>query len=166
MTKTIPAALALLVLGACHGQPAAPEATETAQATQAAVQVSDARLVLPAVPGHPAAAYFTIANLSGQPATITAIAIDGAGKAEMHVTEGGAMQPLPRLDLGAGQTSQFGPGGKHVMVFDLAPKLVAGGSTTITFTLADGRKTTAQAAIQGAGAAPAMDHMTMDHMKM
>jgi len=129
--------------------------------------VSGGRLVLPAVPGHPAAAYFTIANQSTTPATITAIAIDGAGKAEMHVTKGGAMEPLAKLELAAGETALFSPGGRHVMVFDLAPKLVSGGTTDISFTFADGRKLSAQVQIEGAGGSAAMDHMEhMDHSKM
>jgi len=158
----LPAAIALLALSACHHQPAATP--ETAQA-QAGVAVTDARLVLPAVPGRPGAAYFTIANHSAQPATLTGIALDGAGQAEMHVTQGGAMEPLAQLALGSGETAQFAPGGRHVMVFDLAPKLVAGGTTGITFTFADGHTLTGRVRIEAAGG----DHegmAPMDHMKM
>ena len=166
MKPILPAAIALLALSACHSQPAAaPETTQS----QAGVVVTDGRLVLPAVPGRPAAAYFTIANHSTQPATITGIALDGAGQAEMHVTQGGAMEPLPQLALGAGETAQFAPGGRHVMVFDLAPKLVAGGTTGITITFADGHTLTGRVRIEAAGGADAMDHAgmaPMDHMKM
>ena len=169
MKPILPAIIALLALSACHSKPAAaPDTTQS----QASVQVSNARLVLPAVPGRPAAAYFTIANHSAQPATVTGIALDGAGQAEMHVTKGGAMEPLAQLPLGAGETAQFAPGGRHVMVFDLAPKLVAGGTTGITFTFADGRKLSAQMQIEAPGGIGPMDHMgpsgmgNMDHMKM
>ena len=165
MKPILPAALALLALGACHSQPAAaPEATQSAQA---GVLVSGGRLVLPAVPGHPAAAYFTIANQSGKATSITGIAIDGAGKAEMHITKGGAMEPLAKLDLAAGETALFSPGGRHVMVFDLAPKLAAGGNTSITFTFADGSTLNAQVQIESAGGATGMAPMDhMDHSKM
>jgi copper(I)-binding protein len=170
--QILPAALALLALGACHSQPApAPENSQAAQSPigQGDVTVSAARLVLPAVPGNPAAAYFTLANPTGKPATLTGIAIDGAGKAEMHVTKGGAMEALPQLALATGQTTQFAPGGQHVMVFDLAPKLTAGAKTTITLTFADGHQVSAQAQIEGPGGSAAMDHTgmePMDHMKM
>lgn len=128
--------------------------------------VQDGRLVLPAVKGHPAAAYFTLANQSGSAATLTGVSVAGAGKAEMHITQDGIMEAVPRLDIGAGQSVTFGPGGKHVMVFDVSPQLQAGGKTDITLIFANGHKLTAKAQIENPGMMPAMDHANMDHSKM
>ena len=143
---------ALLALSACHPRGDAHHAGPGA-GENGVITVSDARLVLPAVPGNPAAAYFTIANGTSTAAVINAAAVKGAANAEMHETAGNAMNPLDSVTVPAGGRVVFAPGGKHVMVFGLAPILVASGSTTLTLTLANGAKLSAPAKVQAAGAA-------------
>jgi len=163
------AALALLALGGCHRNTAGE--APAAPLTQAGVLVTGGRLVLPAVPGRPAAAYFTLSNQSSAPASITQVTVEHAGKAEMHTTTKTSMDALPRLDVPAGESVLFAPGGKHVMVFDLAPSVVAGSAVEVTFTSAAGKRITGQLQVEAAGggmgspamAMPGMDH---DHMKM
>jgi copper(I)-binding protein len=162
ITKLAPVMVALLALGACHKAP--QNDTPTASANMPGIMVSGGRLVLPAVTGRPGAAYFTLANQSGAQATVTSITISGAGKAEMHTTTPSGMEPLPQLTLPAGATVPFAPGAKHVMVFDIAPSVTAGGHVDVTFTLADGKAITGQLAVEPAGGAP--DMAGMDHMKM
>lgn len=158
---------------------ATPENAPGTTLTNAVVQ-------LPAVPGHPGVAYFTLSQGSGPARSLVAVHVDGAGKAEMHentMKDGMmSMTPLASLPLAAGQSVEFKPGGNHVMLFDLAPTLKAGSVTEVTITLDNGDKASAKAKVLGAGEPVAgggegmgdmdmkgmdkdmdMDHM--DHMK-
>jgi copper(I)-binding protein len=144
-----------LALAACQQQPAGSEAEPDAKP---GLSVSDGVLVLPAVKGNPGAALFSITNGSGQPTTLAAVHIDGAGKTEMHETKGGKMEPLNWVQLNAGETVRFERGGKHVMVFDVTEKLAAGGSTEMTLTFSGGDKLSTPVAIEAAGGGDAMDH--------
>ena len=69
----------------------------------------------------------------------------------MHETSGDTMQPLPSLAINGGASAIFAPGGKHVMVFSLAPRLAPGTSTQITLTFTDGSKLSAPLKIESAG---------------
>lgn len=101
-------------------------------------KTAPARLVLPAVAGNPAAAYFTIENDGAAPATLKKVVISGADKAEMHETTGTAMQELKSVSIPARGSVVFAPGGKHAMVFGLMPMIKAGTSTGVTLTFDDG----------------------------
>lgn len=129
--------LAVTALGACKQEtPAAPTVTTE---TEPGVTLSDGQLRLPAVKGNPGAAYFTVANTAASGTiSISAIAIAGAAKAEMHETKDGAMRMVDRVDVEAGSTVKFAPGGLHVMAFDLDHTLTAGGASILTATFADG----------------------------
>lgn len=122
--------------------------------------VSDGRLVLPAVSGNPAAGYFSLTNGSSSTATLAAVAIDGADKAEMHETMGGTMAPLDKLEIKAGESVTFAPGGKHVMAFGLKPDLRPGTKVEMTLTFGDGDKLSTPLTLEAPGAAGAM---SMDH---
>ena len=132
---------AALLVSACHQQPAAPT-------------LENAWVRLPAVPGNPGAAYFTLKGGS-QPDTLTGIASPATTRAELHETmqhgHMAAMQPLREVALGAGKTVDFAPGGRHVMLFGLAPALKPGARISLMLTLASGRKLEAQAQLVGAG---------------
>jgi copper(I)-binding protein len=105
------------------------------------VEVDHAWVRLPPVAGHPAAAYF---DVEGGPSTATLVAISTpqAAKAQMHesrtVNGMATMVPLARVDVPAGHTIKFEPGGKHVMLFDLAPSVKPGGTITLHVRFADG----------------------------
>ncbi len=142
----------LLALAACHK---APEASPDAKP---GLSVSAGTLVLPAVSGNPGAAYFALNNGSGKVVTLAAVSVDEAGKAEMHETSGVAMTPLVALEVKAGETVSFDHGGKHVMLFDLSPKLAAGGTAEMTLTFADGDKLSAPLKIEAAGAMDMGEH--------
>jgi len=146
---------ALVALSACN-QPGKTEnpaetATSTAPDAKPGAQLSEGRLVLPAVKGNPGAAYFTLANSGEKAVTIAAIAVDGAAKAEMHQTTGGQMAPVDKAEVAPGAALKFAPGGYHVMLFELDPKLAAGGTAEITVTFADGDKLSAPLTIEAAG---------------
>jgi len=170
--------LATALLSACSSEKAPEAARETAGAPAAEVDakpgiaVSEARLVLPAVPGRPAAVYFTLANKGDKPATLAGVHVEGAAKAEMHQTTGGQMAPVDKVDLAPGTEVKFAPGGMHVMAFELADTLKAGGKAEMTLTFADGDKASVPLSVEPAGGGAA-DHAmegemdgSMDHGDM
>jgi copper(I)-binding protein len=122
------------------------------------ISADEARLVLPVVAGRPGVAYFTVRNETDAPVTMAGVHIDGIGKAEMHRTKGGKMSPVGKLEIAAGETGTFAPGGLHVMAFDIADKLKAGAETEMTLTFADGDKISLPIRIEAMGAMPAMKH--------
>jgi copper(I)-binding protein len=113
--------------------------------------VGDAWVRLPAVPGRPAAAYFT---LHGGPTDTTLIAVttDVAIRSEMHESMARGMVPLPSVPVPATQDVAFQPGGRHVMLFNVNPGIKPGGRwIRLTFTFADGRRIQQNAVAVGAG---------------
>jgi copper(I)-binding protein len=143
-------ALAMLSLAACGKEkqaqaPAGPEA-------KPGFVVSEGRLVLPAVSGNPGAAYFNLENASGKLAVFAGVAVDGAGKAEIHQTAGTSMMKVDRIEVAPATTLKFEPGNLHVMLFDLAPRVKAGSSAEVTVTFEDGDKVSAPLKVEAAGA--------------
>lgn len=176
MRKLVLAGLSVLALSLSGcGQPAeeaspTPAATiDSAPQNAPGVNVMDAVVRLPAAPGRPGVAYFTVSQGSGAPRSIAAAYVEGAGRAEMHetVAEGGVskMQPVKAVQIESGKSVQFKAGGLHVMLFDVADTLKAGGTTEITLTLDNGDKVSAPAKIEaiGGGMSGEMDHGSMDH---
>ena len=128
--------------------------------------VTGGRLVLPAVPGNPGAAYFTLVNQGHAAAILKSVAVDGAGQAEMHETAGDSMQPLPALSIRAGGSVILAPGGKHVMVFALTPRLAPGSSTHAILVFSDGSKLSTPLSIEAAGGMAPGGMGDMSGMKM
>ncbi|MDR7103263.1 copper chaperone PCu(A)C [Croceicoccus sp. BE223] len=189
---TVLAALCLpLGLAACGAQepasqPADGPATEAVDVSVAAdapagVSLSDAEVRMPAVAGRPGVAYFRIA--SETPRRIVGISVLGAGRAEIHETgfEGGrmTMAKVDSVNLQPGEPVVFQSGGYHVMLFDMASTLAAGGTADLTITFDNGETASIAArvvgpggmAAQGAGpvldlSQPAGDMEGMDHSTM
>ena len=141
---------ATVMLGGCKAadQPAA--AASSAAAGIPGVTVAGARLVLPAVPGNPGAAYFALDNESKSTVAIVSVAIAGAGKTEMHTPD---MKTVDRAEAEPRTTLTFAPGKLHAMVFDVSAELQAGTQTELTVTFSDGDKVSVPAQVQGAGEA-------------
>jgi copper(I)-binding protein len=145
-----------LALASCGEKPAGQPATaEPALTSVAGIVLSDARLQLPVVQGRPGVAYFTIGQTSGAARTVAAVSVEMVGKTEMHQTMTGgsmsSMKPLKTVALGPGTTVKFEPGGNHVMLFDLDPKLRFQDSVKLTVELDDGSKAEAKASVTTAG---------------
>ncbi len=160
----------MLAIAACQQEKQAP--AETGPGAKPGLEASDGTLLLPAVKGNPGAAYFTLVNNGDKPAVLAAIAIDGAGKVEMHETMGGTMAPVASLEVKPGETVKFERGRRHVMAFDLAPTIAAGSSVEMTLTFADGDKLSTPLKVETMGGGGGemnqgdMDHGEMDHGEM
>ncbi|PAX09396.1 hypothetical protein CKY28_01175 [Sphingomonas lenta] len=111
------------------------------------LDVEDAWVRLPAVPGRPAAAYFTVQG-GPEPRTLIRVTADLAVRAEMHETMSGmgsggghmSMRPITAVPIPAGQEVAFEPGGRHVMLFDLDRRAKPGATTLLTLTFDDGQR--------------------------
>lgn len=163
-------ALALTGCGQNADSPTAA-ASESANATPEnapGITLADAMIRLPAVPGSPGAADFTVAQGSGPARKIAGVYVEGAERAEMHetVTANGisSMRPVKDVALEAGKTTAFKPGGLHVMLFNLDDALKAGGTTEITITLDNGDKVSVPARIETIGGGSATDGHDMSGM--
>ena len=153
--KITAAAIAVLALGACQEPKQSQQEPSAAQGqagpeARPGIALAGGRLVLPVIAGNPGAAYFQIDNSAGANVAIAAIAINGAEKAEIHQTTGDKMIDVDSVDIAPSTSIKFEPGQLHVMVFNLAPQLKAGGTTEMTVTFADGDKVSAPLKIEAA----------------
>ena len=140
-------ALALAGCGSNQPQPSPSQAAEAAPEAPPGITLRDARIQLPLVSGRPGAAYFTLSQANGAPRKIVGVAVEMAGRAEMHETKGGTMAPVTEVEIGPGKTVKFAPGGNHVMLFDLDPKLRFSKGAELTVTFDGGDKASAPAPV-------------------
>jgi len=161
--KAIGAALGavLLTLAGCGEKPAEPiqpQAVEVAPVNPPGITVTDATVRLPVIAGRPGVAYLTVSQANGAPRSITGIEVASAGRAEMHETmemDGmSSMKPIDRVPIEPGKSVEFAPGGRHVMLFDLDPKLRAGDETELIVRFAEGDTATAKATVTALGGSP------------
>ena len=93
----------------------------------------------PSVPVR--AGYMTVSNPDRQSVKIVALRGDGFERIEIHrsVMRDGEMhmEELPELEIGAGESLRFEPGGLHLMMYPLEPTR-PGESYTIDIELGDG----------------------------
>lgn len=142
MIRRFASLAALLLLAACHRPAAEP-------------RVNEAWVRLPAVSGQPAAAYFTV---HGGRSAKTLVKMESAlaAKTEMHQNMRGmqgmtSMAPLDHVDVPAGGTVLFKPGGNHAMLFGLDPAIKPGTAIPIRFGFSDGTTAEAEAKTVAAG---------------
>ena len=139
-----------------------PFAAATLLATPAAaagLTVSDAWVRLPAVSGRPAAAYFTL-KAGDRAETVTGVSSPSATRAELHESgmSGGMMKmaPLKSIALTKGQVVPFQPGGRHVMLFGIDPKVKPGSLIRLGLRLANGQQIWVDARAVGTADGPPM----------
>lgn len=150
------APIAILGLAACQQEPAAP--VEQNPEAKPGLSASEGVLILPAVKGHPAAAYLSVFNNGDQPSSIAGVSIDAANSAEMHETRDGKMASVDQVDVAPGETVNFERGGLHVMAFGIKPEVAAGNTVEMTLTFSDGDKLSLPLEVQAAGAAIAHEN--------
>ncbi len=133
------AILVVSVLGAC-ASPGAPV-------------VSGAWVRAPMGADAPAAAYFVITNGTGQDDALTAVSSPAASSAQIHKTEsdmGGmtGMTPVARVDVKAGSTLTFAPGGFHVMLMGLHGSMNVGDRIELDLTFEHAGRVVVQAEVR------------------
>jgi periplasmic copper chaperone A len=145
--------LGTLALGAC-GETADETAVEAPEGI-AGLTVTNARLVLPAVAGNPAAVYFDLAYDGDRAIALNRIDVQGAESAEFHEYGEWAgqrqMQPMMALPLKKGEKYAFEPGGRHGMAMKLSPEVAEGGTVEVTVTVSGGDKQSFPAEVRAAG---------------
>ena len=130
--------LAAWPLGGCRSAEKKHEAVVIAKMRHD-VALTDARLLLPIIHGHPAVAYFTLTNYSRQDVTLVGVHIEGVDHASMHQTVGGRMDAITALVVHPATAMVFAPGGRHVMVSGVQRSLTIGGTGQITLHFKDGK---------------------------
>lgn len=165
----------IMALSACNQ--AAPEAEDTTPAIEAAsdaapeggsamteaMSIVGAWVRLPVADGRPGAAYFTLSSTKAA-LELTSVSSPLAGRTEMHetVTENGVsqMRPVKSVKIAPGQSTEFKPGGQHIMLFDLKPEAKDAKIVPLTLTFADGTTQDVEAITKMADAAgtDGMDH--------
>lgn len=117
-------------------------AAEEQMANKGSLKVSDGwvRLTPPVVKN--AAAYFNLENISDDNLIIIGVQTKIADKALMHqvVSENEMvrMEHMERLKLNPGETQQFSPGGKHLMLINLHQPLREHEMVSFSFLLENG----------------------------
>jgi copper(I)-binding protein len=134
-------AATILALPACDRTPAEPK-----------VEVSDASVQLPAVPGRPGAAYFTL-RTNNDPTKLVSVSSPRIERIELHETsmEGGVMRMRPAGDLSFGEQLKFEQGGKHAMLFGIDPALKAGDKVALTLNFEPAPAVTVEAEVRAFG---------------
>ncbi len=141
--RALPGIVSLALLASCQ-QPAELKAERT-------------WVRLPAVAGSPGVAYFTVHG-GDKDDILLAISSPAALRAELHESIKGdrgmmAMAPIKDVAVPARGTLEFKPGGKHVMLFNIGPRVAAGQRIPLALAFASGKRIEVQALIVGAGGA-------------
>ena len=150
-------AAAMLALGSIGLSACGETAEQAAPAVEGieGMTVSNARLVLPAVAGNPAAVYFDLSYDSDKAVALSRVKVEGAESAEFHEYGEWAgktqMQPMLPLPLKEGDKHSFEPGGKHVMAMKLSSEVKAGDTANVTIAVSGGADMTFPAEVRAAG---------------
>jgi copper(I)-binding protein len=141
--RFIPGMALLLAVAGCGGAPSEPRAV-----------VDEVWVQLPAVPGRPGAAYFTLQS-NKMPARLVNVQSPKIERIELHDSrmEGNVMRmgPLEDTSFSSGGTLEFAPGGKHAMLFGIDPTVKAGQRIPLTFTLEPLPPVTVEAEVRAFG---------------
>jgi copper(I)-binding protein len=119
-----------------------------------AVTVTDAVVRLPAVPGNPGAAYFTL-RTNKTPMRILGVSRPQVQRIELHESEmAGArmrMGPLEDNSFSAEGVKTFEEGGAHAMLFNINPAVQPGGTLRVTFDFDNAPDVTMDVPVESAG---------------
>jgi copper(I)-binding protein len=138
----------LLLLSACStGTPGATTAGPGAKPS-----ISGAWVRPPQGMDRPAAGYFVVTG-GGQADALIGASSPVAGSVEMHETTTDAsgmtgMHPISRVEVAAGATVSFQPGGYHLMFMELSGTIAVGGTVQIELTFEKAGKITVQAEVK------------------
>jgi copper(I)-binding protein len=136
--------------------------------------IINAKLRTP-VAGRPSAGYLGIENSGPKADRLVSITSPDFARVEMHdtVSEGGMkkMVKLDGVEIAAGSTLEFAPGGKHLMLFESTKPLKNGDSVKMTLTfeqlgLMEANFVVLDEIPRVGAAMDDMDHSKMDHGSM
>ncbi|MFL0356605.1 copper chaperone PCu(A)C [Erythrobacter sp. GH1-10] len=141
-----------MAMAACSSEPEAPAEVE---GVIPGMSVENARMVLNAVEGNPAAVYFDLKYEGDRGLTIRKAEVAQAGSTTMHDYgeydfKVQMMEALP-VAITKGSEVNFKPGGLHVMAFEPSPELQPGGKAEVTLTVSGGQTHSFEADILAAG---------------
>ena len=117
------------------------------------LRVSDAWVrAMPA--GIPSGGYFTLHNDTARDAVLIGAGTPDCGSLMLHKSEmtGGmsSMHHVDEVDVPAGGSVAFAPGGYHLMCMNAGPAIKPGGRIAVTLTFKDGSKLTAPFPVRNA----------------
>jgi len=122
-------------------------------AAASCVQFSDGWASLPVADGVPSAGYGRISNTCQTAVTVTSAQSSAFAEVSLHETsqdnDVSQMRDLEELTLEAGQSVDFAPGGRHLMLSNPSSQLEEGQSVPLELTLADGSKVSTQLQVRG-----------------
>lgn len=106
-----------------------------------------------AMPAHlPAGGYFDLHNGGGKTISLVGASSPACGMIMLHMTSrmGGMeqMTAVDKIDVPAGSTFRFAPGGYHLMCMQPSPLLTVGADVPVTLRFADGTKLDARFAVR------------------
>ena len=142
MRALLATALIAAALPACNRTPPEPQVT-----------VQHVVVTLPAVPGRPGAAYFTL-RTNVYPTNLLGVTSPLVQRIELHESGGGAtgrMRPLDETRFPARGVLAFRPGGKHAMLFGIDPSVKSGGKIPLTLTFDPAPAVTVDAEVRPPG---------------
>ncbi|HEU0044080.1 copper chaperone PCu(A)C [Sphingomonas sp.] len=113
------------------------------------VSVENAWVRLSAVPGRPAAGYFTVSS-ADRSRTLLGVGSTAFRRAELHESMAGGMRALPSVPVPSGKDVAFTPGGRHLMLFEVEPSVAPGSEMPLQFTFDDGASVVVAAKVVGA----------------
>lgn len=104
--------------------------------------------------GIPSGGYFTLHNNGGKDVVLTGAETPACGSLMLHKSEnsGGmsSMHHVDEVDVPAGGSIAFAPGGYHLMCMQATSAIAPGGHLDVTLTFKDGEKLTAPFAVRNA----------------
>lgn len=120
------------------------------------LSVTDAYVRFAPVRGNPSAAYFTVRG-GPQDLSLISVTTEVAVRSEMHETMTGmsgmaGMKPVLNVQVPAGSTVKFEPGGKHVMLWYINPGLAPPKRIRLDFAFSNGQRLSATAPLVAMGA--------------
>ncbi|MFM7336249.1 MAG: copper uptake system-associated protein [Tabrizicola sp.] len=140
------------------------------------ITVGDLQFIHPHIPQPPASAksaggYMAIVNTGTEADRLIGVETDIAAKAEVHESKVGAdgvgtMEPVPALEIPAGETVSLERGGYHIMLMGLKMKLVEGEMHKATLIFERAGRVEVEFMVDPPTGEGEMDHSKMDHSKM
>ncbi len=112
------------------------------------IEITDARVQLPVIAGRPGAAYFTVSG--GAPGTrLVSVSSPAFKRIELHDSMANGMRRLDAVSVG--ERLSFAPGGRHAMLFGIAPGAKASDRIPLVFRFEPGGSVEVAAAVTAVG---------------